>query len=673
MMICSSNHEANDRVKVEYGSIRSFPGTSDKDDGDGGDDAVEDDDGALRADGTLPPPPSMSARTTTTTNLPVLVTAFAAALATGAPTYAFGLYGATLKRNLHLSQSQLNAISSANFCAGLLSWIPGLAVDAWGPAVAMMVGGTVEAAALLAYWAEAQYFSARNDPVLHHYHTATNATTTATSPDLSIATTIPACITVPVLSLTGVVIFMSNSLVIGSLFKLLVVSCGNSRGSAVGAAKGYVGLGAGAYSTLFDSLHRPSDLDFLPMAAVLALLTIVLPAATLIPRSQHELDRIVPVATEMHYRTIYVGLAVLAVLVVGTNAAFLFLPHSHSSKHSTTATDPSGAEEEEGPNYLRGLIVLLAWLVPILSLAYIPYNVVAESENDTETIHILESQRSTPSSTCKSPLSSTRSQSRTLAPEHDYSLTEMLQTTTAWNFLFTCTVLVGSGTIMTNNMGQMVSSRGLPARTTAACLSMFSVAQSFARVFGGSISEYASTWNVGGIWNAGVPRPSFLLLACVLGAAAHATLAGAMEQGTFVIGVVLSGFCFGLVWPLMVLMVGEIFGTTNHGANYMFFDGFTSAVGTLILSGFMASVVYESNIDRTENPDEITCYGVQCYQLTHLITAGLCLVSLFTSVGVMALTKNLYNPTITRHLSAQELFGSPYEKQRKVPMESPSR
>ena len=195
--------------------------------------------------GSIPAPPSVTDLTWRQTNIPVLVVAFSAALATGGPTYAFGLYAATLKSTLALSQSQLNMISSATFCAGVLSWIPGMCVDKWGCKRAMIVGGMIQSVALSSYWVAATKFAV--------YETSSS-------------------ITVPVLSLLGVVIFMSNSLVVGSVFKILVATCGKgTRGSAVGVAKGFCGLGSGVYSCLFDALRTPqtSDLDFLLMASVL--------------------------------------------------------------------------------------------------------------------------------------------------------------------------------------------------------------------------------------------------------------------------------------------------------------------------------------------------------------------------------------------------------------------
>jgi len=566
--------------------------------------------------GSVPGPPSFTAVSWRQTNIPVLVVAFTAALATGAPTYAFGLYGATLKTTLHLSQSQLNLISSATFCAGLLSWIPGMCVDKWGCKYSMVVGGTIQSLGLSAYWLAATKFAL--------YGTLSS-------------------ITVPVLSLLGVVIFMSNSLVIGSVFKVVVVSCGSgTRGSAVGVAKGYLGLGAGAYSCLFDALRTPtmSDLGFLPMASALALVCIVAPAFLLLPNKK---EQVMDVVTPRHFRLCYMGLLVLALLVVGTSAAFLFEPMPKDYTEIPKSDDPSVS---------RATGILLAWLSPIVGLFFVPRSPPSLEE--------MESFLSTIDDDADE--------------SNEYSLCEMLHTVTAWLLCWTCTILVGSGTVLTNNMGQEVKALHFPARAATGCIAMFSVAQSMSRVLCGAISEWASTLdtNLCGI-HQGVPRPFFLVVASAFGVAAHSILAVGETRSWFVMGVVVSGIAFGMVWPLMVLIVGEVFGTMNHGANYMFYDGFTSAIGTLLISNFLASSVYESHI---KDEDEIACFGKGCFQLTHVIIAALCGSCLVTSVGLLVKTSDVYGrPTSeqTHHRrNTDELFGSPYriKKKRTDPTET---
>ena len=58
-----------------------------------------------------------TASTIKSTNLPLLTTCYMSALTTGATTYAFSFYSVALKASLHLSQNQLESLSSATFCA----------------------------------------------------------------------------------------------------------------------------------------------------------------------------------------------------------------------------------------------------------------------------------------------------------------------------------------------------------------------------------------------------------------------------------------------------------------------------------------------------------------------------------------------------------------------------
>jgi hypothetical protein len=518
------------------------------------------------------------------TNIPLLTSAFLAALTTGGTTYAFGLYGAALKKSLELSQSQLDTISSANFCAGLLSWIPGLIVDRCGPRFALSFGGILGASSLISYWLVAREFIQIDRTMI-----------------------------VPTLSLLGVLIFASSALVTGSVFKIIVGTCGpGSKGSAVGAAKGFVGLGAGAYSCLFQSLrvHSTSDLDFLPMAAFFCIVAATIPALLLLPSKKDiQLNPTSDRMSPLHLRLLYASLVGLAIMVVGTSVSEL-----NSQPESREDADGE-LRTRGGPHYARALLILAVWLGPIVGLLFVPTVEEGEvgEEYQVRNQDLLNAQ----------------------SGKNDKNLFETLQKPIAWLFAWTTVMLVGGGTLMTNNMGQMVEALHFSPVTTPASLALFSVAQAGARVITGAASEWALSRNIA--------RPTFLIIASCAGVASHSLLAAATSEGPFVVGVALSGAAFGMVWPLMVLVIGEVFGTAHVGANYMFYDGFSSAMGTLLLSKFVAQTVYESHIDHSdEHSDGLTCYGQDCFQVSHMIVAGLSLSCVLSSVGVLHATKQTY-------------------------------
>ena len=629
------------------------------------------------------------------TNIPRIAVAFAAAMTTGGTTYAFGLYGDALKKSLHLSQSQLDTISTAFFVSGIFSWIPGLIVDRKGTKFGIICGGLLGCTCLTSYWMVAT--------LRVKLQTQSLLVTT--------------------LSILGIFIFASCALITGSVFKVLVANCPTSKGSAVGVAKGFVGLGSGVYAMLFESLGLPSTLDFLPMCGVLFVVAAVIPAAFVLPSKQNFVA-VPDVTTPLHFRIMYISLVVLATLIVGTS--LLSLKENDKGSDDSSRTHP-----RHGHDYRITFLLLLAWIGPIVSLLYLPQrnltnsleaipeegnNNETESDEEQEELHgLLES--SSESNNSHSDTLSQRSKSKVIqqqgevvdlgasitsvhsttsqraaeddndedqlhqpedafqdeeddielemiesdnAPGHgssmagaaasgsnssrssnDKNLSQMLTTPSAWFLLWTCTIVVGGGTVETNNLGQMTESLRLPESVTPAALALFSVAQSFGRVLTGSVSEAAlhSSYYT--------PRPVFLIAACAVGILAHLILSAATAQAPFLIGIMLSGMAFGMVWPLMVLIVEEVFGTANVAANYMFFDGFCSAAGTVLLSKGVAQYVYESHIDfnndnNEEGDNPSSCYGLECFRATHQVIALLTLTGVATSWGMVVTSRHAY-------------------------------
>jgi MFS family permease len=485
-------------------------------------------------------------------NIPYLVSALLAAGTTGGTSYAFGIYGQALKETLKLTQSQLDTISSANFAAGVVSWIPGGIVDRQGPKVGLIAGGILGSLALMLFWAISR----------------------------SVIPVVSVSLIVSLLSACGVLIFVASSLITGSVFKLLVhYTSPQYKGSAVGAAKGYVGLGSGAYAVMFESLNRSNDLDFLPMAAFFFLAAASLPAICFLPnesKNQREglndsttvsrMDTIPDSSTSAHYSSLYIGLLSMAFLVIGQSIVQLLQVGSTEHSHS------------RGPNYIVTYIIPLVWFGPILAWFLLPtkgsttrYDTTLQSkgsdtndnndqycENNFRTDHDYNLEHNHETEFLLDESEPTIDENPEL---HNYDLFQMLQTSPAWLLLWTCTVLAGGGTLMTNNLGQMVQSLGFHPKVVPAALSLFSVFQSFGRVLMGIFSSQPNT-----------RRTVFLIVASVAGLISHTVLAVSTTLLPFLLGVVLSGLAFGMVWPLLVLISGEIFGTKYLGANYMVRD-----------------------------------------------------------------------------------------------------
>jgi len=659
-----------------------------------GEDGEHDDDGGGMHD-------RASNSTKYRSNIPSLVAAFSAALTTGGTTYAFSIYGNDLKKSLNLSASELDTLSTAFFFAGLASWIPGLIADRLGTRFTIALGGLLGASSLLSYWVVATKWLV-----------------------------LPRSLLVPVLSVLGIAIFLSCAFVTGSVFKILVSCCGaGTKGSAVGVAKGYVGLGSGAYACLFTAIRRPKEttLDFLPMAAFFFVACATIPALLLLPtKRQMETEVIQDNATPTHFHVLFASLGAMAILVAGNSVMELL--EDRGSGNSA----PDGVQPETGGVVVSGggrhwgmaFILVTAWLAPIVSLLYLPSrrnanldrgiavpvddeddeledtdeNEVAERRATEEgnavsatgavyfgpknrresessrgdiSLHKVQARNDNDSDMTEEetrPLhdSSERGEGRGLptsegssgepdgimqqspsqeltTDEENLNLLQMLRTPSAMLMLWTTTVLVGAGTVMTNNLGEMVESLGFAEATTPAALALFSVAQAAGRVATGAVSESALNWNTRRFCiDNGIPRPFFLVLASCIGFMSHLILGTATHEFFFVLATSASGVAFGMVWPLMVLIVGEVFGTANAGANYMFYDGFTSAIGTLLLTKILAQDIYEKHIDP-DAEDKSTCVGTGCFQATHIAVAFLSLSCVLTSTTMMYTSRRTYN------------------------------
>ena len=435
---------------------------------------------------------------------------------------------------LGISDSFFHIGSATFFVAGLFTWIPGLVVDRMDTRFSMILGGSSGAISTLLYWAVARQF-------VHVTHV------------------------VAILSILAVALCMSCGLIIGSIFKLTLICGGSDKGSAVGVAKGFVGLGSGVYATIFQALRAADEtaLDFIPVMSVFFVVCVVFPAYfLLLPRGQLTPENMQTQTTPLHFHTLYLSLFILACVIVV------------SSINDIIAAD-DGNPVAESRSYKKTFMVLLIWLGPIWSLLILPKRGREELEStpagDAEIAHV----ESPPSEKTALVTGSQKSiPIGDIAKQHEQpelNLLEMLQTPSAWLMLWTTTILVGSGTYKTNNMAEMVESLDFPTAINPATLALFSVSQCFGRIVAGIVSEEALKWPISfcGINARGVARPFFLIIASVITSVSHLMLAYATDQTAFVISCTFSGLAFGMAWPLMVLIVGDVFGLKHHGANYV--------------------------------------------------------------------------------------------------------
>ena len=78
----------------------------------------------------------------------------------------------------------------------------------------------------------------------------------------------------------------------------------------------------------------------------------------------------------------------------------------------------------------------------------------------------------------------------------------------------------------------------------------------------------------------------------------------------------------------------------------MFFDGGSSAMGTLLLSKFVAQTVYDQHIMVNGKGDSIEeenfqCYGKGCFQMSHVIVFLLSITCVISSMCLLRATRDV--------------------------------
>ena len=196
----------------------------------------------------------------------------------------------------------------------------------------------------------------------------------------------------------------------------------------------------------------------------------------------------------------------------------------------------------------------------------------------------------------------------------DLNTKQMFQTRDFYLLLYGCVAIVGAGSAVTTNVGQMFDSIHSEKNVQASVF--FSATQSFSRVACGFLCDV--------LVRKRLPRSCIVLGALLVMIGGYMSFYVNTEL-MLLVGTVLSGFAFGAIWPSMVVIVSEVFGLRNLGGNYMVFDGVSSAVGSLIFGKFIPEYFYE----KEKEEGETDCYGKDCYRMSYLLITGI----LCTAVG----------------------------------------
>jgi len=172
--------------------------------------------------------------------------------------------------------------------------------------------------------------------------------------------------------------------------------------------------------------------------------------------------------------------------------------------------------------------------------------------------------------------------------------------------LWFCTLSLQSGGLfLSASLGSILAARDDCRVAPGTAVTIFSCFQGFARLVTGSFSNK--------LMHSGLPRTCSFPMMLLVMATAHAVFMLPGDIAVYV-GTALCGWAFGACYPLLVLVVGEIWGEERIASNYMIFDGTPGAVGSLVFARVLPSAMVKAHAD----PDGV-CRGDHCFFDVHAV------------------------------------------------------
>lgn len=554
-----------------------------------------------------------------------LVGALYAAVLTGS-FYGFSIYSAALGQQFNLTQPQLDDVNTIPYAFGIASPVFGIIRGRIGqPATLALGGATISSMQLLLY--------------------LIGSKSLALPPSLD-----PHSALVSV----AIVLYLGIAMVACVAFSTPVLHFPRNRGLATAIVKSFVGLGGAAYSQVFVFLwgvptSDPTALNCLllwaggsaifsafavcmieepPKAAAAAPTSAIAPASAASAAAGGVCGGWPEPRKLLHVLLVEIG-------VLGAFSTGLSLL-------------PNGAVHRD----LTPLMVVLALLpAPICifwprQLAVVPKGgaaaappVLLGAREATVEYYTVDGaqQRLLPPPAAREacapePAALAALAAPALETETQRDLLQMMATPDAWLFGWAGAAIVGGGTFLATNLSQIRASARADVGLLPTLLTTFSAGNLIGRLLAPLASD--------ALVRRGRPRPLFVTLVAVVMAASQlgfmlgaTSAAGSAAQATtLVLSSTFAGLSFGAIWPHLVVLTSELFGSEHLAVTYLFYDGGCGAVGTLVLANFLPRAFYHGD----------PCVGPGCYGPTHAIIAALNLSGAASSALVAWRAAGLY-------------------------------
>lgn len=227
----------------------------------------------------------------------------------------------------------------------------------------------------------------------------------------------------------------------------------------------------------------------------------------------------------------------------------------------------------------------------------------------------------------------------------DYTILQAIFSIEMVTLLFGTICGLGGTMTMMDNLGQIGTSFGYPLKSIRDFVSLTSIWNYLGHIVAGIGSEIFITkykW----------PRPliftAILLLSCV----GHLLIAFNVPYGLYVASVV-TGFCFGAYWPLIVTIISELFGLKYYSTLYNL-GGLASPIGMYLLNVRVTGHLYDMEAKKQmaalgvqrKIGEELNCVGGECFKLSFIIITVVTLFGALISLVLAVRTRKFYKGDI---------------------------
>ncbi|XP_027363135.1 uncharacterized protein LOC113870840 [Abrus precatorius] len=522
--------------------------------------------------------------------------------------YMFGLYSNEVKTSLGYDQSTLNLISFFKDLGVNIGILPGLINEFSPPWVILAIGAAINFIGYFMIWLSVTARIAKPQvwQMCLYFYIGAN------SQSFSNTSTLVNC----------------------------VKSFPRSRGYVIGLLKGYVGLSGAIFTQLYHAFYGDNSkaliffIGWLPTVISF----IFLPTVRVL--------NIVPQLKEIKvfYKLLYISLGV---------AGFLMVLIVIQNKLTFTSVE----------YIVDSMLVLFLLLLPLVLVfkeelkiweAEIQASIDADDSQLKVVTHV-------PPSVMKQPQPETQDAQGSTSPQRemscvsnmfkrpnrgeDYNIFQALFSIDMLILFIVTTCGVGGTLTVLDNLGQIGNSLGYSKKSLSSFVSLVSIWNYLGRAASGFASEFFLT-------KYKFPRPLMLTLVMLLSCVGHLFIAFGIPNSLYFASVI-TGFCFGAIWPLNFAIVSELFGLKYYSTLFSF-GAVASPLGTYILNVKVAGYFYDKEALKQlemkgltrQHGKELSCIGVDCYRMAFIIITIATLVGCFFSFILVLRTKKFYKGDI---------------------------